>query len=90
MTVLVIVFRDPPVVVRVLALTEDLSKVHVVGDYDELKVLLVAPRVHDVNERPSQRVGVGGIQVRGRFVQRENAAVEAKRLSQRQADDQAS
>ena len=57
--VLVVVLRDPPVVIRVLALSEHLREVHVVRDDDELEVLLVPPRVHDVHQGPAPWKTIG-------------------------------
>lgn len=47
--VLVFVFRHPPVVIGLLALTEHVRKLHVVGNDDELEVFLFSARVHDIN-----------------------------------------
>lgn len=59
------------------------------GDDDELEVLLLAAAEHDLAEGARQAGGVGGVQVGGGLVQRQDAAVQAEGLRQRQPDDEA-
>ncbi len=61
----------------------------VVRDDDELEVGLAGARVHDLPQRLRQALAVLVVQVGRRLVQREDAAVQAERLRQRQPDDQA-
>lgn len=76
--VLVIILGDAPIIVGVLPLPQQLRKVHVVRDDDELEVLLVAAAVHDVDEAARQAVGVWSVQVGRGLVQREDAAGEGR------------
>ena len=61
----------------------------VVGDDDQLEVLLLPPGEHDVAQGLCQAAAVGLIQVGGGLVQGQDAAIQAEGLCQRQPDDQA-
>jgi hypothetical protein len=74
---------------RLLAGADGVREALVVGDDDELEVLLFPARQHDGAQRLGQAGRVLRIQVGRRLVQRKDAAVEAEGLRQRQADDQA-
>ena len=61
----------------------------VVRDDDDLEVGLLRALGHDLAQRLRQAGGVGLVQVGCGLVQRQDAAVQAECLRQRQADDQA-
>mmetsp|Transcript_13702 Transcript_13702/g.29420 ORF Transcript_13702/g.29420 Transcript_13702/m.29420 type:complete len:268 (-) Transcript_13702:342-1145(-) len=87
--VLRLVLGDAPHELGVLARTQQVRKGLVVRDDNELEVLLVAASHHDAAQRLGQARRVLCVQVGGGLVEGEDAAVEAERLGQCQADDEA-
>ena len=59
----------------------------VVSDDNHLEVGLLVAVVHEAPESKGEALRVGGVQVGGGLVQGQDAAVEAERLGQGQADD---
>ena len=56
---------------------------------NHLEVALLVTVVHEAPERQCKALRVGGVKVGGGLVQGQDAAVEAERLGQGQADDEA-
>ena len=54
--VLIFIFRDSPVVLGELSLSENVCEFHIVSNHDQLKVLLVASTLHDFDQRSRERV----------------------------------
>ena len=82
------IITSVPEVAVIMALWRDTGPL-IVGDDHKLEVGLGGALGHDLAQGVGQRCRVGLIQVGGRFIQREDAAVEAEGLRQRQPDDQA-
>jgi len=66
------------------------QEILVVRDDNELKVGLLFPDADDLRERLRQSANIVAIEVGRRLVQRDEAAIDAKALREREADDDAS
>mmetsp|Transcript_14874 Transcript_14874/g.37084 ORF Transcript_14874/g.37084 Transcript_14874/m.37084 type:complete len:361 (+) Transcript_14874:280-1362(+) len=82
-------FGNAIIVRAVLRAANQLHKILVVRDHDELKVGLLFAGLDDVVEGAREGFDVGLVQIGRRLVEREDAAVEAEGLRQREADDEA-
>ena len=67
---LIVVFCDSPIVIREFALTEYVSKLHVVRDDNQLEVLLITAALHDFDKRPRESVRVWRVEICRRLVKR--------------------
>eukprot|EP00271_Cylindrocystis_brebissonii_P008058 TRINITY_DN22081_c0_g1_i1.p1 TRINITY_DN22081_c0_g1~~TRINITY_DN22081_c0_g1_i1.p1 ORF type:complete len:442 (-),score=75.19 TRINITY_DN22081_c0_g1_i1:430-1755(-) len=88
LAVQMVILGDAVVALRVLALPNHLRKLLVVRDHQQLEVLLPAPLLHDPQQGGCKALRIRGVQVGGGLVQRQDPAVQAEGLCQRQADDQ--
>ena len=84
-----VVPRHPVVRVAEVRTLHVSKEVLVVRDDDQLEVGLLLPRLDDVVQRFCQRLDVVTIQIRRRFVQRNQATVDSKALGQGESDDDA-
>ena len=76
---------DPVVVRAVLAAADELHKLLVVGDHDQLEVGLLPAALDDLVDGLGKRLDVGAVEVGRRLVEGEDAAVDAKGLGEREA-----
>lgn len=80
---------DAVVVVAVARGAEALDELLVVRDDDELEVLLLLAVLDHLVQRGGEGLGVGRVEVGRRLVERQDAAVDAKRLGEGEPDDEA-
>mmetsp|Transcript_31054 Transcript_31054/g.101477 ORF Transcript_31054/g.101477 Transcript_31054/m.101477 type:complete len:799 (+) Transcript_31054:193-2589(+) len=80
---------DAVVVVAVARSAEALDELLVVRDDDELEVLLLLAVLDHLVQRGGEGLGVGRVEVGRRLVERQDAAVDAKRLGEGEPDDEA-
>ena len=80
---------DAVVVVAVARGAEALDELLVVRDDDELEVFLLLAVLNHLVQRGGEGLGVGRVEVGRRLVERQDAAVDAKRLGEGEPDDEA-